>query len=318
MDGAQPGYTVERLSGDPTTTPRWSIAVFAHNEAARIRAALASLPAGAGGHPLSVVVLANGCSDSTVDVVRSCAPHVPDLRLVEIDLGDKANAWNTYVHDVWTAEEMSAIEIHFFMDGDVRLEPDALPLLASAFLAAPSIDAVGGMPTTGRDRDAWRERMARNVSLAGNLYSLRRSFLNELRRSRVRMPIGLIGEDRFVSWLVEHRLGAGAAADDQPRCVFHRDAGFAFDSLSPWHPRDYRTYVRRLWRYALRGVQHEMLVALIDWHGLTAVPAHIEDVYRRAPLPSRLRWIGRGSVWRTLAVQWVRRFRQLPEADKRQ
>jgi glycosyltransferase involved in cell wall biosynthesis len=309
MPRREASHTVERLSGDPRRIPRWSLAIFAHNEARRIRAALASIAAGAGGYPVRVVVLANGCTDRTCAEVRLCSTLVDDLQLVHISLADKANAWNIYVHDLSAVDEGAATDIHFFTDGDVRLEPDALPLLASAFAAAPTVDAVGGMPTTGRDRDAWRDRMARNASLAGNLYALGRPFVTEVRRRGVRMPVGLMGEDLFVSWLVDERFGEGPPPDDQPRCVFHTGAGFAFDSLAPWRARDYRTYFRRQWRYALRAVQHEMLVSLIRREGIGEVPHHIEDVYRRGPIPSRLRWIGRLTGLRLLAVQWVRRCR---------
>jgi len=309
------GYTVARLSGDSGSTPTLSIAVFAHNEARRIRSALESVVAGAAGTPISVVVLANGCSDRTADEVRACADRIADLTLVEIAMADKANPWNVYVHDFWSDEEIGTIATHFFMDGDVRVEPEALSLLASAFLAAPTVDAAGAMPISGRDRDAWRQRMVRNSSLAGNLYALRRAFVAEIRERHIRMPIGLFGEDRFVSWLVFQQLGDGPATDGLPRCAFHPSAGFSFDSLSPWRVRDYRTYLRRLWRYARRGVQHEMLLPMLRQRGLAALPVHVEEVYRRGPIPSRLRWIGRGSALRTLAVQWVRRYRRRGSAS---
>jgi hypothetical protein len=162
------------------------------------------------------------------------------------------------------------------------------------------------MPATGRDRDAWRERMTRHGTLAGNLYALRGRFVDEVRTRGIRMPIGLIGEDWLVSWLVEHRLGRGPAADGEPQMVFHVDAEFSFDSLSPWRLRDQRTYLRRKWRYALRAVQMEMLVPLIRRDGAAAMPRTVEELYRTGPLPSRLRWVGRDSPWRTLAVQYAR------------
>jgi glycosyltransferase involved in cell wall biosynthesis len=290
--------------------PRWPLAVFAHNEVRRIGAALDSIERAAGGHPVEVVVLANGCTDRTVDVVRGWAGRMAWLTLVEIDRGDKAHAWNTFVHDILDERWTSGVDAVFFMDGDVRLEADALPLLASALRAAPTANAAGGMPATGRDRDAWRDRMTRHGTLAGNLYALRGRFVDEIRTRGVRMPIGLIGEDWLVSWLVENRLGRGPAPAAEPQSVFHVGAEFSFDSLSPWQLRDLRTYVRRKWRYALRAVQMEMLVPLLRRDGVAAMPPTIEAVYRTGPIPSRLRWIGRDSLWRTAAVQYARRARR--------
>jgi hypothetical protein len=310
--------------------------VFAHNEARRIRAALGSIERAAAGHPVDVFVLANGCTDRTVDVVRESAGRMAALTLVEIDRGDKAHAWNVYVHDlagggagdhggvgggggvvgrtgVGSGSEGIApgrADVHFFMDGDVRLEADALPLLASALRAAPTANAAGGMPATGRDRDAWRDRMTRHGTLAGNLYALRGRFVDEVRTRRIRLPIGLIGEDWLVSWLVENRLGRGPAPEGEPQSVFHVGAEFSFDSLSPWRLRDQRTYLRRKWRYALRAVQMEMLVPLLRRDGVAAMPHTVEDLYRTGPIPSRLRWVGRDSPWRTLAVQYARGTRK--------
>ena len=299
-------FTITRLSPPAGPRPTWSLAVFAHNEARRIRQALESAVAAASGYPLEIVVLANGCTDDTVGRVRACAATIPDLTIVEIPIADKANAWTVAMHDLRDGLDSSLVDVQFFMDGDVRLLPDALPRLASAFAAAPTAKAVGGMPATGRDRDAWRDRMTRHGSIAGNLYALRGSFVRDVRNRALRMPVGLIGEDRFLSWLVENQLGDGPSADSAPQVVFHVEAEFAFDSLSPLHLSDYRTYLRRKWRYGLRGAQIEMLIPLLRRGGMSALPAHVDQLYRTGPIPSRFRWTGRDSVWRTLAVQWIR------------
>lgn len=284
------------------------MAVFAHNEARRIRSALEGIARAAGNRDVDVFVLANGCTDSTADVVRGCADVLPNLSLVEIDLADKANAWNVYVHEVITAERARDVDVHFFTDGDVTLESNALPLLVSALSEVPSAKAAGAMPATGRDRDAWRQRMVANGNLAGNLYALRGSFVDALRQRQIRLPIGLFGEDRFVSWLVATELGRRGGPDEGPQCVFHAGAAFSFRSLSPMRPRDYRIYLRRKWRYTRRDLQHEMLMPVLIKHGLQAMPHHVEDLYRSGPLPSRLRWVGLDTPLRLLAVLWIRSF----------
>jgi glycosyltransferase involved in cell wall biosynthesis len=303
-------FSVTRLSPPAGPRPTWSIAVFARNEARRIRQALESTVIAAAGYPLEIVVLANGCTDGTASEVRSCAATIPDVTLVEIPMADKAHAWNVAMHEWRDTLEYSLLDVQFFMDGDVRLLPDALPRLASAFAAAPTVKAVGGMPATGRNREAWRARMTRYGSIAGNLYALRGSFVREVRSRGLRIPVGLIGEDGFLSWLVENQLGDGPPPARAPQMVFHVEAEFEFDSLSLLKPSDYRTYLRRKWRYALRGAQIEMLIPLLRQRGMGALPAHVDQLYRTGPIPSRLRWIGRDSLWRTLAVQWVRLTRR--------
>lgn len=289
--------------------PRWSVAVFAHNESGRIRTALESIVAAAGGHEVEVFVLANGCTDATSEEVRACASVLADLWLVEIGRADKANAWNTYVQDVITPERATEVETFFFMDGDVTLEPDALVVLAAALREVPSAKAAGGMPASGRDRAAWRNRMVKNGTIAGNLYALRGSFLKRLRQQQIRMPIGLIGEDLFLSWLVATEIGERAPVEQGPQCIFSPGAEFSFRSLSPMRPRDYRTYARRKWRYTQRALQLEMLMHVMHTGGIAALPHHVHELYRTAPLPSRLRWVGLDTPLRLFAVLWIRSFR---------
>jgi len=300
---------VSRVSSGPAS-PLWALAVFAHNEAGRIQAALRSVAAAGGGANIDVFVLANGCTDRTVDEVRACAGIVPNLWLVEIALGDKANAWNVFVHEVVTPERAGEIEVFFFTDGDVTLEPDALALLASALDEVPSAQAAGGMPANGRDRDAWRLRMVANGNLAGNLYALRRSFVHAVRERRIRMPIGLIGEDFLVSWLVGARIGLVSPAGESAHCAFHPGAEFSFRSLSPWRLRDWRTHLRRKWRYTCRALQHQMLVVYLSRNGIGAMPHDVDELYEKAPLPSRLRWTGRHTLLRLAAVLRIRALRK--------
>ena len=209
---------------------------------------------------------------------------------MEIDLGDKANAWNMFVHDILTPARAAEICALLVMDGDVTARPNALPLLAAALEEIPSAKAAGAMPAIGRDRDAWRERMVENATLAGCLYALRGSFVARIRAERIRMPIELIGEDHFVSWLVASELGRRQPLEDGPQCVFHVAAEFSFRSLSLARPGDYRLYLRRKWRYTCRALQHQMLTTRLRDRGLVAMPRDVDELYRVAPLPSRLVW----------------------------
>ena len=180
---------ISRISELTDDRPRWSVAVFAHNEAAHIRRSLEAI-ARAVDDPrdIDVWVLANGCSDTTADQVRVCAPLVRNLWLAEIAIGDKANAWNVYVHDVLSHARAKEIETHVFTDGDVTLERDAIEALAAALREVPTADGAGGMPATGRDKSGWRRRMVANGMLAGNLYALHGRVIEAVRASAIRLP----------------------------------------------------------------------------------------------------------------------------------
>jgi len=303
------GVKITRIASRTERRPSWSLAVFAHNESGRIGAALQSIVLAAAGTDVEVWVLANGCTDATSDEVRACATVLPHLWLAEIDVADKANAWNVYVHELITPERAREIETYFFMDGDVTLERAALALLASSLDDVPAAQAAGGMPATGRDRDSWRARMVRNGTLAGNLYALRASFVDAVREQQVHLPMGLVFEDSLVSWLVATQFGRTKTVGREPQCVFCANAEFSFRSMSLLQPADYPLYLRRKWRYARGGLQLEMLVNVLRSQGLAAMPAHVHNLYVSGPLPSRLRWVGLDTPLRLLAVLWIRSFR---------
>jgi len=290
---------------------RWIIAVFAYNNAKTIQAALKSIVAATADHDVSIYVLANGCTDTTIDKVRSCSTLMPNLWLVEIPVADKANAWNIFIHDLFTEEETSDFKTWFFMDGDVTLTSNSMPILASMLDDSQDAEAVGGMPGSGRDMDAWRQRMVFNGMLAGNYYALRGSFVQQVRRAQVRIPVGLIGEDFFVSWMIANISWWDTEPEHRSRCVFSGSAEFMFRSLSPLRLSDYRTYLHRKWQYTLRGLQHQMLIMLLIEEGLTSMPSTVEELYCRVSPPSRLNWAG---VLQTplnmLAVQKIRSFRE--------
>jgi glycosyltransferase involved in cell wall biosynthesis len=287
--------------------PPCAVALFAHNEGPNLRAAVESLRAAAGDREIAVAVLLNGCTDNSLAVARQLASEWPAVVPVEIPLADKAGAWNVYVHHVSAGERFARAAVHVFTDGDVRVTPESLQALTQALDEVPRANAAGGMPITGRDRERWRRRMVAGGTLAGALYAVRGSFVARLRAQAIRIPAGLIGEDWLVSWLAGTDLQLAGAPDGTPRLVFCSDAGFSFRSLNPLRPRDHWNYARRLWRYALRGVQFEMLMPLLTRETLGAMPRDVAELYRRGAMPSRLKWVGRNSVLRSLAVQRIRR-----------
>jgi glycosyltransferase involved in cell wall biosynthesis len=307
---AAAGVKVSRLSAGESK-PGWAIGVFAHNEARGIKAALQSVVEAAAGHPVSIYVLANGCTDDTVDKVRSCAATLADLWLVEIPVADKANAWNVFIHDLFTDAQAESIETWFFMDADVTLTPDSMTILESTLQDAQDADGAGGMPGSGRDMDAWRSRMVGNGMLAGNFYLLRDSFVRRIRETEIRMPVGLIGEDFFVSWMIASIVWQDAEPPHRGRCVFSGRAEFMFSPLSLLRLSDYTTYLNRKWRYTLRDLQHRMLTGFLMQQGLESMPATIEELYKLAPLPDNWNRIG---ILQTplslLAARKIRSFRE--------
>jgi glycosyltransferase involved in cell wall biosynthesis len=286
----------------PPLTDTWSIAVFAHNEAERIRACLDGLLVQDTVVPARIVVLVNGSTDSTADIVDEYASRHPSVQRVTLAVGDKAAAWNHYVHDLAVDAEH-----HVFVDGDVRPLRDALPAIGKAFARHPAANAVGAVPACGRNRVGWSQRMVAHGRLAGGLYALRGEMVDELRQHATRLPLGLIGDDLFVSCLAKAMPDPRGMYQPSPRLVIAPDARFAFDSLSLARPGDWLTYLRRLVRYRVRDHQLSLLLNRLAHEPHRGIPLDMATLYREAPTLPDYYWRGLQTPFDMIAVHHIQR-----------
>ena len=241
------------------------VAVFAHNEARTILACLESLQTAAEQAP-ACYVLANACTDRTEEIVREYRDTHPNVHLVSIALGDKANAWNVFVHETAPPGH----DGYFFIDGDVRATRGALDAMHDTLAQHPHANGAAALPQSGRDVAAFQRDMLKNNGVAGNLYGLRGSFVARIQAQQIRMPVGTIGEDALIGAMLKWDL-SGDTRWDNGRVAVAKDAGFEFDSMSPWRIREWRKYFRRRVRYSLRGYQNKMLGRAIQQVGIARV-----------------------------------------------
>lgn len=111
---------------DDSDLPEVSILIPARDEEASIeravRAGLASR-----GVECEVIVLNDGSSDATGDIVRRLASEDARVRLIEgIELPDR---WNGKQHACFRLAGAARYDLLMFLDADVRLHPDAARLL---------------------------------------------------------------------------------------------------------------------------------------------------------------------------------------------
>ena len=285
----------------PMTEPMlpWPVAVFAHNEARNIIACLDSLQAAAS-QPIECHVLANACTDRTEALVREYAATHPNVQLHSITLGDKANAWNVFVHE---AAPRGAAH-YFFIDGDVRATPGALDVMAQALAQHPQANGVSALPKSGRGVAAFQRDMLKDNGVAGNLYGLRGTFVERIRAQAIHMPIGTIGEDALMGAMLKWDL-RGDTRWDNSKVVVVREAGFEFDSVSPWLPREWKKYYRRRVRYSVRGYQNKMFGRVIQPGGFEALPRHVRDLYVGYPDALGVEWRGVNTLFDWLAVREI-------------
>ncbi len=258
------------------SSPPVSICIFAYNEEHAIAACLDAIGACAGEAELTAHVLVNGCTDGTEAVVRAYDPRGRfRVMPVVVARGDKANAWNHYVHEVAPAGAAA----HVFTDGDMQVQPGSIASFLEAFAAEPEAMGCAGLPVTGRSREAFRAKLACQRELAGNLYALRGAMVARFREASIRLPFGMFGEDGLVTMLIKHGLDPLSPQVDA-RVTHTPHGGFAFPSLSPWKLSDLRIYRNRRRRYAMRNQQGMMLYPLLKARGIGAMPAHVHDLYR--------------------------------------
>lgn len=289
-------------SSHAVSRPIVSIAVFAYNEESEIEAALRSLDACGVEADLRVHVLINGCTDGTERVVRAFVPKRMTVVPVVTSIGDKANAWNHYTHELAPLDAA----IHVFTDGDMLVGAGSISAFLQRFAEETHANGCAGLPLTGRSRKAFRAKLLQQREMAGNLYAVRSSCLAEFRARGIRLPFGIFGEDGLVTTLIKYDLDLRGRRDDQ-RITAAEGAGFGYPRLSPWRIRDWRTYHRRRMRYAMRRMQAKMLYGLLRERGTEAMPSHVVDLYRHRGATLELTWNGVDTIFEWIAIRRIRR-----------
>ncbi|OOV07296.1 hypothetical protein [Rhodoferax fermentans] len=167
----------------------------------------------------------------------------PAIQVWSIPLGDKANAWNQYIHQIWAGEEIA-----FFVDGYVRLNPDAVDLLGHAVAANTQALAGTGVPTMGRSAKALRENMIVNTGYHGNFCCIKGHTIGQMRDKHIRLPVGLYRTDSLMGAFLCFALDPSKHAWEDYRIHVHPSASWKIDEAKWWRWRDVRAAVNRHFR----------------------------------------------------------------------
>ena len=254
-----------------------SVAVFAHNEAADIKACLASLQASGLGPDDTIFVLINGSTDGTEAVVQQMAGRDARIQTVVLTLGDKANAWSYYVNHLAPSDA----DLHVFVDGDVRVSPNAIPAFRAQLSAHPEALAASTLPRGGRTSAKWSERVLREHGMPGNFYALRGETVARFKALSVTIPVGMIGDDPLLRWLFLTDFSPNGTVD-RARIRPVPEAYFEYTSIPMTNWRGLRDLFARQMRYQLRDLQMNLLQRHLRTFGLTAMPRRIDSLYDQA------------------------------------
>jgi hypothetical protein len=171
----------------------------------------------------------------------------PAIQVWSIPLGDKANAWNQYIHQLWAGEDIA-----FFIDGYVRLNPDAVQLLGHAMAANHQALGGTGVPTIGRSAKSIREDLIANTGYHGNFCCIKGDTIGSMRDKQIRLPVGLYRTDSLMGAILSYALDPANHAWEDARIHVHAEASWQVDVAQWWRIKDVLVYFKRYLRQ-IRG-----------------------------------------------------------------
>ena len=192
MNGAQVG----------ANRGRYVIVTPTKDNAASIGATLASVVAQTE-RPARWVIVSDGSTDGTDDIVRACADVHPFIRLIRrpaaeaVGYGSKVAAFNV------GRQSLVDVDYEFVgnLDADVSFEPDYFQRLLDTFASNPSLGVAGGAVIEDLGRHEVAQRISAN-SVAGAVQLFRRACFDDT-GGFVALPLG--GEDSSVEIMARAR-----------------------------------------------------------------------------------------------------------------
>jgi hypothetical protein len=233
--------------------------MFAYNEQDNISNSLKSVYDNKTPSLKCVYLIANGCTDKTVECAEQLkdALEFTELKIVNIKLGDKCNAWNHYMHHL--ADD---VDCHFFIDADVNFSDNCFQQMHDKLIHSANAEvAIAGLPLTGRNIDFYRSLVVERACFFGNLYGLSHQFITRIQQANFHLPIGLNWIDSFLTKAVNTDIQF-FNYNLPNRVTYIDNVGYSFDSLSPFKQADIKLYFNRIARYELGKLQEKHLDAL--------------------------------------------------------
>ena len=294
--------------------PEWCIAIFARNEEARIADCLLAIKTSTTGVRAHTIVIINGNSDKTAEVALT---QVSKLGLAAtvyvVPIACKSHAMNLFIHEL-----RSNAEVCFFVDATVFVEPDALRALAEGLTKRPDLLAVSGLPVNGRGAKKMIEAAAKSGRLFGQLFAIRKNFLDELVARERKLPIGLYRGDGLFSGFLCWETDGVAHERPMPRIANIPEARWRIRPISWFKWKDIKAGFNRLVRQGRGRLENQAWNPILWTQGFGALPRYADDMIlewlktnrpAKEPIPARF--------FTMLALRRVRRWRRPDEETLR-
>jgi hypothetical protein len=233
-----------------TTAPlKDAIVVFAARETVEVlaKAVQAAIVAADSVADIEVIINGNGpLAMKFAHLVPGITTGAAKVRVWSIPVADKAHAWNEYVRHIWSGEAIA-----FFIDGYVRLLPDAVTLLRNA--ANDSDEKVlggTGVPSVGRTAAVMRKQMVAGGGFHGNFCCIKGPVIAQLRARHIALPLGLYRVDSLMGAFLSFGLQPELGVWEPKRIVVEPRATWFTDEKHWWSISDLRAKFKQMGRQA--------------------------------------------------------------------
>ena len=240
----------------------WSIAIFAARENIQTLEKTISAALVATSVPTVVDILVNGnleLAEKTAELIcvseQLRKAEQVTVRVWFIKLGDKAHTWNQYLQFIWPKSRLA-----FFIDGYVRVKPDALHLIDHALSGSSAYLAGTGVPSVGGTAKSLRDEMLKSGGIHGNLFALKDSTIELIRESNFKLPLGLYRTDPTLGAVLSFNMEPLSHSwNPQGRILVHPEASWDTDEKKLWRFRDVSGQLKRTIRQG-QGILENLAV----------------------------------------------------------
>lgn len=204
-----------------------------------------------------VDVVINGNIDLANNLVKALALKSDDsfgirVRVFNLNLGDKASAWNTYVHNIWVGSDLV-----FFMDGYARPCLDAMLQIENGLSNKPEALASTGVPTMGHSAEYLREGMLQEGGIHGNLFAIKGSVCSEIKVAHFFLPVGIYRTDSTIAAVLAYNLDPKKYSWNLKERIFvNKDATWLIDDQKIWSVGFFKSLIKRRIRQAQGSLEN--------------------------------------------------------------
>lgn len=253
---------------------RCDIAVFSADNRTTILPCLRSIDDACKALPSTeVLILLNGASDTTVEIVKQFRPRNCRATVYRFPERDKINAINWYFHSL-----RRDTNCHICVDGHTSISPGSVEALCHALDSDDRATIASGIPVSGRSADWLARALLAGGANVGNLRAIRRTFVDRLVAAGIKLPLELYRGDGLLGSMAAHDLDPLNVGWDDTRLIGVSNANFRLRPLSAFRPADIRSQYAREIRQARGRMENQAIKTIIYKKGYEGLPNNATDM----------------------------------------